>query len=135
MLNILHDWWLEFPPIHAPGFIATLIVAGLGSYLCLVKVRSKTWSVFSVSLAVALCCFVSLVVFAIIAVLAVNTGTFGMARSWASFADAYVWGVFSLPFLAFILSLSGFALASLNLAPFGRWTLRDKAAQRRLALR
>lgn len=23
----------------------------------------------------------------------------------------------------------------LNLAPFGRWTLRDKAAQRRLALR
>ena len=24
---------------------------------------------------------------------------------------------------------------SLNLAPFGRWTLRDKAAQRRLALR
>jgi hypothetical protein len=26
-------------------------------------------------------------------------------------------------------------LYSLNLAPFGRWTLRDKAAQRRLALR
>jgi hypothetical protein len=24
---------------------------------------------------------------------------------------------------------------SLNLAPFSRWTLRDKAAQRRLALR
>jgi len=24
---------------------------------------------------------------------------------------------------------------ALNLAPFGRWTLRDKAAQRRLALR
>ena len=24
---------------------------------------------------------------------------------------------------------------TLNLAPFGRWTLRDKAAQRRLALR
>jgi hypothetical protein len=23
---------------------------------------------------------------------------------------------------------------ALNLAPFGRWTLRDKAAQRRLAL-
>ena len=29
---------------------------------------------------------------------------------------------------------SGFVPA-LNLAPFGRWTLRDKAAQRRLALR
>ncbi len=25
--------------------------------------------------------------------------------------------------------------AALNLAPFGRWTLRDKTAQRRLALR
>jgi hypothetical protein len=24
---------------------------------------------------------------------------------------------------------------ALNLAPFGRWTMRDKAAQRRLALR
>jgi hypothetical protein len=24
---------------------------------------------------------------------------------------------------------------ALNLAPFGRWTLREKAAQRRLALR
>ena len=24
---------------------------------------------------------------------------------------------------------------ALNLAPFGRWTLRDKSAQRRLALR
>jgi len=24
---------------------------------------------------------------------------------------------------------------ALNLSPFGRWTLRDKAAQRRLALR
>jgi hypothetical protein len=24
---------------------------------------------------------------------------------------------------------------ALNLAPFGRWTLRDKAAQRQLALR
>ena len=24
---------------------------------------------------------------------------------------------------------------AINLAPFGRWTLRDKAAQRRLALR
>jgi hypothetical protein len=24
---------------------------------------------------------------------------------------------------------------ALNLAPFGRWTLRDRAAQRRLALR
>jgi hypothetical protein len=112
MLNILHDWWLESPPIHAPGFIAALIIAGLGSYLCLVRVRSKTWSVFSVSLAVALSCFVSLLIFAIIGVLAVKAGTFGMARSWASFADAYVWGVFSLPLLAFILSLSGFALTN-----------------------
>jgi len=34
-------------------------------------------------------------------------------------------------------SLFGSAMANpaLNLAPFGRWTLRDKAAQRRLALR
>jgi hypothetical protein len=30
-----------------------------------------------------------------------------------------------------VLPLSNMAL---NLAPFGRWTLRDKAAQRRLAL-
>jgi hypothetical protein len=30
---------------------------------------------------------------------------------------------------------TGESIPSLNLAPFGRWTLRDKAAQRRLALR
>ncbi len=28
----------------------------------------------------------------------------------------------------------GESIPSLNLAPFGRWTLRDEAAQRRLAL-
>ena len=34
------------------------------------------------------------------------------------------------------ISLCGLlANMALNLAPFGRWTLRDKAAQRRLALR
>ena len=112
MLRVLHDLWLESPPIHAPGFIAALIVAGLGGYLSFIKLRAKTWSVFSVSITVALCFFVSLLIFAIIGILVVNTGTFGMARGWASFADAYVWGVFSLPFLAFILSLAGFALTN-----------------------
>jgi len=29
---------------------------------------------------------------------------------------------------------TGESIPSLNLAPFGRWTLRDKVAQRRLAL-
>ena len=33
------------------------------------------------------------------------------------------------------LSSTAWANPALNLAPFGRWTLRDKAAQRRLALR
>jgi hypothetical protein len=33
------------------------------------------------------------------------------------------------------LSFNARANPALNLAPFGRWTLRDKAAQRRLALR
>ena len=32
-------------------------------------------------------------------------------------------------------SSTTWANPALNLAPFGRWTLRDKAAQRRLALR
>ena len=32
-------------------------------------------------------------------------------------------------------SSTAWANPALNLAPFGRWTLRDKAAQRRLALR
>jgi len=32
-------------------------------------------------------------------------------------------------------SLSASSNLALNLAPVGRWTLRDKAAQRRLALR
>jgi hypothetical protein len=32
-------------------------------------------------------------------------------------------------------TFSGKHNMALNLAPFGRWTLRDKAAQRRLALR
>ena len=31
--------------------------------------------------------------------------------------------------------MKGLSNPALNLAPFGRWTLRDKAAQRRLALR
>ncbi len=112
MLNVLYDIWLEPPPIHAPGLIAALIVAGSGGYLSFVKLRAKTWSAFSVSIAVALCCFVSLLIVAIIGILVVSTGTLGMARGWASFADAYVWGVFSLPFLAFILSLAGFALTN-----------------------
>jgi hypothetical protein len=34
-----------------------------------------------------------------------------------------------------ILNSEQTANPALNLAPFGRWTLRDKAAQRRLALR
>ena len=37
-------------------------------------------------------------------------------------------------FARFVASNAGSNMA-LNLAPFGRWTLRDKAAQRRLALR
>jgi hypothetical protein len=32
-------------------------------------------------------------------------------------------------------TFSGKHNMALNLAPFGRWTLRDKAVQRRLALR
>jgi hypothetical protein len=35
----------------------------------------------------------------------------------------------------YLLSNHHAANPALNLAPFGRWTLRDKAAQRRLALR
>ena len=34
-----------------------------------------------------------------------------------------------------LLSLKARSNMALNLAPYGRWTLRDKAAQRRLALR
>ncbi|ACX94964.1 hypothetical protein [Halothiobacillus neapolitanus] len=112
MLNLLYGLWLESPPIRAPGFIAALVVAGLGGYLCFAKVRVKAWNVFSKSLAVAFCCFVILLIFAIIGILVVSTGILGMARSWASFGDAYVWGVFSLPLLAFFLSLGSFALTN-----------------------
>jgi hypothetical protein len=35
----------------------------------------------------------------------------------------------------FVASSRASSNMALNLAPFGRWTLRDKAAQRRLALR
>ncbi|MES2365263.1 MAG: hypothetical protein V4563_05180 [Pseudomonadota bacterium] len=114
MLNLLYDLWLESPPIHAPGFIAALVVAGLSGYLCFAKVRVKTWNVFALSLAVASCCFVILLICAIIGILVVSTGIFGMARSWAFFGDAYVWGVFSLPFLAFFLSLGVFSLTNLS---------------------
>jgi hypothetical protein len=41
-------------------------------------------------------------------------------------------GTISLPQTPTVLARHNMAL---NLAPFGRWTLRDKAAQRRLALR
>lgn len=110
MLNILHDLWIESPPIHAPGFIAALIVAGFGSYLSFAKLKAKTWSAFSVSLAVGLCCFVSLLGFAIIGLFVVNASAVESWRGLASFADAYVWGVFYLPFLACILSFCCFAL-------------------------
>ncbi|MHB1085888.1 MAG: hypothetical protein ACYCZA_13745 [Thiobacillus sp.] len=112
MLSILYDLWIESPPIYAPGFVAALVVAGLSSYLCFAKVRVKTWRLFSMSLAVALCCFVVLLIFAIIGILVVSTGIIGMARGWASFADEYAWGVFTFPFLTFFLSLVGFALTN-----------------------
>ena len=34
-----------------------------------------------------------------------------------------------------LMTLGTMSNPALNLAPFGRWTLRDEAAQRRLALR
>ena len=106
----LYDLWLEFPPFHAPGFVTSLVVSGLAARLCFTKLRAKTWSVFLKSLAVAACCFVSLLVFAIVGIFVVRTGILGMARGWASFADAYVWGVISLPPLAFFMSLACHAL-------------------------
>ena len=39
------------------------------------------------------------------------------------------------PSKTLILRVAASFNTALNLAPFGRWTLRDKAAQRRLALR
>jgi hypothetical protein len=40
-----------------------------------------------------------------------------------------------LRYIQRILRVAGSFNPALNLAPFGRWTLRDKAAQRRLARR
>ena len=110
MLSFLYDLWLESPPIHAPGFITAFVVVSLVGPLCFAKLRVKTWNVFAMSLAVAFCCFVFLLVFAIIGIVVVSTGILGMARGWTSFGDAYIWGVFSLPLLAFCVSLGGFAL-------------------------
>ena len=41
----------------------------------------------------------------------------------------------SLPIVGFVVHSKTGANPAVNLAPFGRWTLRDKAAQRRLPLR
>lgn len=108
----LYDLWLEFPPLYSPGFMTALVVAGLSSYLCIAKLRVKTWNLFLMSLAVALCCFISLLIFALIGILVVDTGILGMARGWAYFAAAYAGGVLSLPVLAFLLSLGAFALTN-----------------------
>ena len=108
----LYDLWLEFPPIYSPGFATALVVAGLSGYLCFVKLRVKTWLVFLKSLAVGLCCFAGLLIFAVIGILLVGTGNFGITRSWESFASEYVWGVLIFPLLTFFLSLVGFALTN-----------------------
>lgn len=110
MLSSVYSLWLESLPLHASGYITAFIVASLVTPLCFVKLRVKTWNVFFMSLAVAFCCFVSLLAFAIIGIVVVSTGILGMARGWASFGDSYIWGVFSLPLLAFFVSLGGFAL-------------------------
>ena len=41
----------------------------------------------------------------------------------------------TLPIVGFVVNSKTGANPAVNLAPFGRWTLRDKAAQRRLPLR
>ena len=52
-----------------------------------------------------------------------------------SLALAVVVGQFVRRLVASVLRCGSGSNMVLNLAPFGRWTLRDKAAQRRLALR
>lgn len=110
MSDILLDLWLDSPSISNPGVIAAFIVTALVGRLCFIKFRTKTWNIFSKSLGVALWCFVSQLIALIIGVLALATGYFGMARSWTAFGDGYIWGVFTTPFLAFLVSLGAFAL-------------------------
>ena len=43
--------------------------------------------------------------------------------------------IFTLPVVSYVRQSKTGANPAVNLAPFGRWTLRDKAAQRRLPLR
>ena len=58
-----------------------------------------------------------LLIFAILGTLVLSTGILGMPRGWVSFGDAYIWGVFSLPILAFFVSLGCFSLSNHSKEP------------------
>ena len=98
--------------INSAGFTFALLITGLIGYFCFGKLKEKNQHVISKSVAVSFFCLVSLLIFAIIGVLVSGTGIFGMARGWASFADGYIWGVFSLPILAFFASLGCFSVSN-----------------------
>ena len=89
----------------SPGFITALVATALVGYFCFVKLKVKTGRAFFKSLAVSFFCLVSLLTVAIVGALIVGTGLLGMPWEWDSFADAYLWGVLSLPILAFSVSL------------------------------
>ena len=81
-------------------------------HFCFVKLKAKTGHAFFKSLSVAFFCLVCLLTLAIVGVLIVGTGLLGMPRGWASFGDAYIWGVLSLPILVFFVSLGCFFLSN-----------------------
>ena len=111
-MSFLKDWWLPTLPIFSPGFITALVVTALMGHFCFVKLTVKTGYVFFKSLSVAFFCLVCLLTLAIVGVLIVGTGLLGIPRGWASFGDAYIWGVLSLPILAFFVSLGCFFLSN-----------------------
>lgn len=110
MSDILLDLWLNSPSISSPGAIVAFVVAVLVGWLCFTSFKAKAWNLFSKALAVTFWCFVSQLIVLLVGAAIFSTGAFGIARSWAAFGDAYVWGLFTTPFIALPVSLVSFAL-------------------------
>ena len=95
------------------GFVTTMVLSGLASWLYFNELRTKSWNRICKSAVLALLCLMALLISAVIGVLIIQTGSFGMARGWSSFANAYLWGVFLMPLGIFFV-----CLAALYLLPY-----------------
>ena len=92
------------------GFVTTILLSGLASWLYFNELRTKPWSRVLKSAVLALLCLMVLLLSAVISVVIIQTGKFGIVRGWLSFADSYLWGVFLMPLGIFFVCLAALYL-------------------------